>query len=506
MKKFLSITLAIVMMLSAMSMFAFASEDPSPIIMVDGIASSKTVNTETGEVIFPPSTEDITAGIQDAILPLSSKIVTGKIDEIGKPASEALVKIFDKMSCDENGNPIYPTGSSYTIPEVYEIKTEIADNKEDGYGYDVYFSYDWRLDMKTIAGQLNQLIKNVKDGTGCNKVSLVGFSMGSCVVDSYLYEYGYDDVDNVVILSGGFNGVSVCGDPFSGQIDFDATGLVTFLKTSLGTSMEDKLLGALIDILNQAGALGNVLNLAEDLNYMILDDVFELGLKTTFARFPGLWSVIPAEMYDAAKELLIGDNVSDEFIAKIDYYHDEVQANNKEILDGVIANGGNLGIISTYGTTIPPVGKNQLNIGDVVIDTVYSSFGATCALANSTLGKDYVQAVDCGHNHISADNMIDASTCAYPEYTWFIKDMMHGDHTDDMWALIKFIFNSENQPTVHDNAAYPQFLINIDETLYPLTEENDTGKYGGELSFIEKIVAFFRNIIDSILKFLNISL
>lgn len=505
MKKILSITLAIVMMLSAMSLFAFASEEASPIIMVDGIASSRTVNTETGEVVFPPSTEDITAGVTDALLPLSSKIVTGKYDELGKPASEALVKIFDKMACDKNGNPIYPTGSTYRIPEVYEIQGEIADNKEDERGYNIYFSYDWRLDMKTIAAQLNQLITNVKAGTGCDKVSLVGFSMGSCVVDSYLYEYGYDDVDNVVILSGGFNGVSVCGDPFSGQIDFDATGLVTFLKTSLGSGIENELLGALIDILNQAGALGNVLDIAEELNYLILDDVFELGLKTTFARFPGLWSVIPAEMYEEAKKLLIGDNVSEEFIAKIDYYHYEVQANNKDILDGVIKNGGNLGIISTYGTTIPPVGKNQLNIGDIVIDTVYSSFGATCALANSTLGSDYVQAVDCGHNHISADNMIDASTCAYPEYTWFIKDMMHGDHTDDMWALIKFIFNSEEQPTVHDNEAYPQFLINIDEELYPLTAENDTGKYGKEMSFIEKIIAFFKNIIDSIMKFLNIS-
>ena len=60
--------------------------------------------------MFPPSTEDITAGVTDALLPLSSKIVTGKYDEIGEPASEALVKIFDKGEC------------CYNSPDIKDIK------------------------------------------------------------------------------------------------------------------------------------------------------------------------------------------------------------------------------------------------------------------------------------------------------------------------------------------------------------------------------------------------
>ncbi len=509
MKKFLAIIMSVIMLTSTMSLFAFAEDDITPVIFVDGIGSSNTVNTETGETVFPPAANSIISGVSQAALPLMSALAKGDYSELSEPLCNALVTIFEQMACDENGNPVYPTTSAYTMPDAQTILSGRMAIDTPNLGFDAeeitYFSYDWRLDMKTIAAQLNDLVELVKEATGADKVNLVGFSMGSCVVTTYLHDYGYGDIEDVVILSGAYNGVSTCGEPFSGQIAFDATGMVTFLKTMLGNSFSDVLLSALIDTLNASGMLGNVLDTAEEINIAILDDVFEMGLKTTFARMPGIWSVIPYNMYDAAKELLIGDNVSAEFEAKIDYYHDEVQANNKEILDGVMENGGNLTIISKYGSTIPPVCVSQLNIGDMVIDTVYTSFGATCADADKSLGADYVQAVDCGHNHISADNMIDASTAAYPEYTWFIKDLMHADHTPAQWELIRFIFASEAQPTVSDSETYPQFLININEEIVPLTAENDSGKYGNteneNATIAGKLIKMLSSVIDAIKQF-----
>ena len=509
MKKILSIILTITMLLSCMALFAFAAEETTPVIFVDGIGSTDTVNTETGETVFPPSADAIISGVSKAALPLMSALAKGEYEKASEPLCDALVTIFDGMACDENGNPVYPTTSVYTMPTAEEILGgEIAINNKN-LGFDaeeiVYFSYDWRMDMQTVAAQLNDLVKLVKDTTGAEKVNLVGFSMGSCVVTTYLHDFGYEDIKDVIILSGAFNGVSTCGEPFSGQIAFNEEGMIAFLKTMLGDGFSDKIVKALIDILQKAGVLGNILDIAEELNYAILDDVFEKGLKTTFARMPGIWSVIPYNMYDDAKALLIGDNVNDEFIAKIDYYHN-VQGQNKEILDGVIANGGHLAIISKYGSTIPPVCVSQLNIGDMVIDTIYTSYGATCALANETLGADYIQAVSCGHNHVSADNMIDASTAAYPEYTWFVKDLMHADHTVAQWELIRFIFASENQPTVADSETYPQFLINIDDEIVPLTEENDSGKYGSDEksdnSILAKLINFINMLIDAVNNFL----
>ena len=510
MKKIISIMLSAVMLISAWSLTAFAKDDVTPVIFVDGIGSSDTVNTETGETVFPPSADAIIEGVSGAVLPLIGAISDNDYSQLSAPLCNALVTIFDGMACDENGNPVHPTTSAYTYPDAETILSGKMAIDTPNLGFEAeeitYFSYDWRLDMQTVASQLNDVVKLVKAATGADKVNLVGFSMGSCVVTTYLHDYGYEDIEDVIILSGAFNGVSTCGEPFSGQIAFDEAGMIAFLTTMLGDDFSGFLVNALIEVLYQSGMLGNVLDIAEEINLAILDDVFEMGLKTTFARMPGIWSVIPYNMYDAAKELLIGDNVTDEFVAKIDYYHNEVQANNKAILDGVMANGGKLAIISKYGSTIPPVCVSQLNIGDMVIDTVYTSYGATCADADKSLGADYIQAVDCGHNHISPDNMIDASTAAYPEYTWFIKDLMHADHTPAQWELIRFIFASEAQPTVSDNEAYPQYLISVSEDeIVPLTAENDTGKYGngtekGETLF-EKIANIIKTFFDTIKTF-----
>lgn len=511
-KKSVCIMLSALMMLSALSavVFAYDTEEKLPVIFVDGIMSSDIVYAETGENAFVPATDTIVNAVKDLILPLGKSIGNGDYSELGEPLSEALVKIFDGIACDENGEPVYNTVSNYTIPAAEEILSGNIAIECKNLGFDaeevVHFSYDWRLDMQTIASQLHDCIEAVLEATGAEEVNLVGFSMGTCVVTTYLHDYDYEYVNSVVMLSGGFNGVATCGEPFSGQIKFDETGFVTYLTTMLGDDVSATLVSVLLDALSKAGVLGNILKLAEDMNYAIIDDVFELGLGTTFARMAGIWALIGQDEYEDAKNLLIGNNVSDEFIAKIDYYHNEIQANNKEILDGVTENGGNLAIISKYGSTIPPVCESQLNIGDSVIDTVNTSFGATCATADSTLGNNYVQAVDCGHNHISADNMIDASTCAYPEYTWFIKDLMHSDHTQAQWELISFIFASESQPTVWDNDNYSQFLINIDDELVPLTAENDSGNYGEkeEQNLFAKIVSFIKNLINTFLSLLGI--
>ncbi len=511
MKKILSIFLAAVMIFSFMSIIGFAKEaqenNSLPVIFVDGIASSAIINTETGESQFPPSASAILAAVGDLAEPLAKAIDNRDLSSIGVPVSKALVKMFDGVACDVNGDPIYPTDSEYKIPTAEDFESGEVYEALDGFSYGeaIKFSYDWRLDVITIASQLHDCIEAVLENTGAEKVNLVGFSMGTCIVTTYLHDYNYEYVNDVAMLSGAYNGVACCGEPFSGQVDFDEKGLVAFLKTVLGPDITTSLVKVFVDILYNAGIVTGITDYLDVLSEQILDDLFENGLQKTFARFPGMWALVPYDMYDSAKELALDPKTTDEFLAKIDYYHNEIQVNNKAILDGVMERGGNLAVISKYGSTIPPVSVSQKNIGDLVLDVVNTSFGATCATADTTLGADYLQTVECGHNHISSDKMIDASTCAYPEYTWFIKGMFHANHTEGMWDLIRFIFASETQPTVWDSEAYPQFLISLgNNELVPLTVENDIYKYEEipevEESFFKKIIniikVFFKSFID----------
>ncbi len=505
-KKTLSVLLSVVMLLSVCAVCAFAADDAAetPVIFVDGISSSDIVNTQTGETVFPPSANAIIGGVKNAVLPLVSAIADKDYSELAGPVSEAVVKIFEGASCDENGRPVYPTASEYTKPAADNLTDSQIALERIGLETDelIWFSYDWRLDMQTLASQLHDFIEYVRESTGSDKVSLVGFSMGTCVTMTYLHEYDYEYVEDVVLLAGGFNGVSTCGEPFSGHLGFDAEAMVRFLYTILGEDFGDYILKAVVDAVYQSGVLTNVLDFADELCDAILDDVYEYAFKETFARMPGFWSLIPYDMYDEAKALLIGDNVTDEYVAMIDYYHYEIQGNNRAIIDGALESGINFAIVAKYGSTVPPCIESINNIGDSVIDTQFESFGATCSTANTTLGADYVQAIDDGHNHISADNLIDASTCAYPEYTWFIKGLAHAEHTDGEIALLKFLMDSETQPTVHDDAAYSQFLIADGDTLVPLTQENNHDAYGEvtapETGFFAKIIHVIKLLLEAI--------
>jgi len=73
--------------------------------------------------------------------------------------------------------------------------------------------------------------------------------------------------------------------------------------------------------------------------------------------------------------------------------------------------------------------------------------------------------VDCGHDHISPDNVVDASTCALPETTWFFSG---GDHFKiDEYGFNSWFFDAPEPQTVFTEERYPQFLM-ADEDRLPI--------------------------------------
>ncbi|MGN1118162.1 MAG: hypothetical protein ACI4RU_06080, partial [Acutalibacteraceae bacterium] len=68
---------------------------------------------------------------------------------------------------------------------------------------------------------------------------------------------------------------------------------------------------------------------------------------------------------------------------------------------------------------------------------------------------------------------IDASTCLFPEYTWFVKNASHSDRTNGEYDILYTVMRADRQLTV-DDFGYTQFMVydNETKTMMPMTEEN----------------------------------
>ena len=475
-KKILSLLLSAAILLCTVSL-AFALETKKsdiPVIFIKGFVSSATVDSVRGEQLFPPDGEKILSVVKDSILPVAGSLVTRNYEALRDPMEEILYGIFDPIRCDENGDPVIAsTTSSYVWPNEDEVLAKYSDELGFTATDPFYYSFDWRLDLKTLAEELHSFLKYVTETAGSETANVIGSSMGACVLVTYMDMYGCEYLENVAFMSGAFAGASIAGEPMIGNYGFDAEGILTFISGVNGQDLKGEIIDALVDVLYQQGIVKDLTDVLNNISEYVLKYLTGTSLAMIFGRMPGFWSLVPAQYYDEAKENMLPGIVSDEFIEKIDFYHD-IQGRVPEILENAIDTGINVSILSKYSMNAIPAVPTQKNLTDMIVDTKYSSLGATCADIDKPFDESYVQAVDNGHDHLSCDGYIDASTCVFPEYTWFLKNERHTIHPESQLRFLDALFASETQPTVWDMPEYPQFLVfNASRELVPLTEETD---------------------------------
>lgn len=498
MKKLVSVLLCISMVFSLCAVGVSATEKTAvsckddlanlnadvPVIFVTGLEGEyyKGLSTETEDDdvrIWGPDTDVILEVVKENIVSLLWNIIIkdyGKIVEISARAAD---KIFGDFACDENGVPNPDTGKK--DKSTSELKSI------NGYESSYSFVYDWRLDMRTIAAQLDEYVNYVMNLTGSDKVAFVAMSMGNAVMTTYLYDYYYaaedyaerNHIDSVIFLAGAMNGVGTCEDPFSGNMSIDSTSILRMMSELMRDNEDTKDIYYAVEILYSLGLLDPITKFADNLTQELLANGFGDAVAGTIGTIPSFYALMSAERYSEARELIFNTPEKKakyaEVIKDSDYYHDYVQANNVKVIKSLIDDGVNTAIIAEYGCTFIPVTSDNDRMSDGTIATDRESFGATCAEVDGTLGEGYVQAKSCacGKNHVSADNQIDASTCAFPDITWFGKYLRH-TAGDEYWAdLANLIIYSDEQVTVWDYTEYPQFLVSADGNgLVPLTAEN----------------------------------
>lgn len=500
-KRILSIILSVCMLLSASSV-GFAKNEPKdvitvscaddlasldydvPVVFITGLEGNyyKGLSTESEEDdvrIWGPQVGPIVEAVFKNLGGILWNLFTKDYDELASIVGGLVDPIFGEFVCDENGIPNPDTGKK----DESDYELEDSNSYENCYT----FIYDWRYDTVTISAQLDEYINYVMDLTGSDKVALVSMSMGTAVMMTYLYEYYYtaenyserNHIDSAVFVAGAMNGVGCCEDPFSGNINIDTVSLMRFLSEIMKGNLGTEAIYYMLEGLYEIGALDCIVEFADNLTQELLAHGFNESMTDSIATIPGFYALMSAERYEETIEFIFDTPEKKEKYAEIikkgDYYHDNVQANGANIIQSLLDDGINTAIIAEYGYSFMPLTSDNDRMTDGTIATDRESFGATCAEVDGTLGEGYKQAkeCECGKSHISADNQIDASTCAFPEITWFGKYLKHTCADEYVAELVNLIIYSDRQITVWDYAEYPQFMINFDgEKLVPLTKEN----------------------------------
>lgn len=499
-KKTVSLLLALVLAVTLIvPSLAAGKSNQNPVLVVTGFSEYPLVDTSTGESAFPPSTDAIVNTVTGVLPSLMTLLGSGKTqadyDAFCDAALPVVNALFEPIACNPDGSVKHTeVGLAYQYPE---SAAEYGKNSEayaqafdkallrsvaNVVGADKTYVYglDWRLSPTEIADELNEWIQHIKSVHGCDKVSLAGISMGGVMVSAYLAKYGTADISNITMISSAFTGLSYIGALFNGGIAIDEQGLYNMLNQLVGSETLSKVVGS-------TGLVKQIIGLIDDLYAAEQDRLFTECLIPGFGYNPGLWSFVPADDYEAAKAFMFArmdstDTQKAALEAKIDAYH-EIQVNAKANLEAAKKAGVNVAIISNYNSPMPPISTASAQTGDQVIETVHTSAFATCAdygkqLPEGTKGK-----------YVSPDRMIDASTCWFPNETWFIKNMQHVgfNDTQNQCDLYTWLMTIQKQVTVQSNPDFPQFLLYNTETnvLSPLSLVRGDVNFDGIVNLVD---------------------
>ncbi len=483
-KKVLSLILALIMTVLAFAMPVSAA-GATPLVMVNGIGSTalyKDYGTEDQQLIFSGDEAFIEGLIKDIGGALLSGIVSFGInnkdyDKLADQVFPVVNKYVADLGFNPDGTPVNDTVgffrttaplSEYTEEQKAEV-SKFAHAYADKYGEEnVYdFSYDWRADPMTIADELDQFISDVKANAGVKKVNMVAMSMGAAIALAYMSKYGGSHLNNVVFASPAWQGTSIMGNVMTNNVELDVFAAENYLVQLANVSATTHITAFIISFIASWDGLSR--EYFGDVNAAlqgILPRAYDDTIIPYFLGMPGMWSLVPAEYYEAAKEFMYeqkGATLTPEFEAKIDAYHN-VQVNAKSIIEKVMADGARFNIVCGYNCQIVPV-SDEYYSSDGIVDTVYMTGGATCAKylqSNKDWGKIYTQSIKDEHNHVSWDAKVDASTAMFPEQTWLIKNLQHNSWSVENGSIdiVMWLLGAKKQMEVTtDIENYPQFFL-----------------------------------------------
>ena len=500
-KKSLSLLLVLIMVMSlAVPAFAKPTEWISqslsdiPVIRISG--DGEKLVDENGNKVFhykdfasilgdddEEEEEDsaLLTSIANILIPfLVDGLLNDNWDPYYKNLQAEISELFENSLLDKNGNAQFGTGlRQERIDKMNKTRHNDQawrnpDRTIKYYVHDRYwFYYDWRLDPIESAAELKSFIDDILASTGCEEVGIVASCLGTNVVTAYLAvypEHAAKSIRGIAYDGSVVGGAEMLSEAISGKFNVDAAAINRTLKdcAAIGMFDIDGFINTTIEMLDRTGVLDSVIGKTKEwIYYKLVEGVTSALALSTFYTWPNYWACVSPEDYETAKNYVFGPEGSEKrteyagLIAKLDNYDTVVRQRIPEILTNAVNSGVNFGAISKYGFQTLPICETNYLVSDQFASVGRSSFGATTGTIYTDLSDDYIASrVEKGFGrYISPDKQIDASTCLFPNQTWFIKGSSHSNWSD--WELrhLYDIASSKEQLTI-DNSTWPsQFVV-----------------------------------------------
>ena len=512
--KVLAVIMSVLTLVSAFSVgsMSFAATYENDVLIVYVYGAGRTVYDMNEENVVYPVKANLADAIMQEVDVLLAAFTLSATNGNWDPYCNELIRVvsdvYASAALDVNGEA---SNGTHAIP------SKTPKKKTSNFVLSDYvFNYDSRIDPYAVAEDLHSYIKQVMKATGSSKVQLVSRCLGCNIVAAYITRYGGSLLESLLFYVPAVKGAIACSEGFSGEIVFNADYIDSYVSggnIGAGSEIAD-MLEALVSVTQTLSLLGLGTDLVQSVYDQIADRIVPELVLATYGTMPAYWSMVDEEHFEKAKSVVFAgqEDTYAGLIEKIDFYHENVMIPFYDNLLALNQQGVKVQIIAKYNVQCPPFFESGLaqTDGDITVEDVY--FGATTAGdIGETFDAAYLfEAKQSGvANYISKDYMVDSSTCLFPEYTWFIKDMAHEDFSTCANKIMYEFLRKDKQLTVW-NSEYTQFLRydKANNALEPVTASQSSGSVGGSnnsntgnqgiLSLLMKIVNVLRGLFKGL--------
>lgn len=488
MKKILSVVMAVVMLLSCMSVLAFAQEPVIPTIIIPGLFQSETYHYVNGEkecdadgvplagpFYVSISNELIGTAVTTALLPIAKMFITQQDKD--QLAAKAVAKILSdvlmgKQASDANGNldpdvrPEVYNGSFATLTDVQKahvLKSFPVEEYFDiaGEEYLYVFNYVSTGNMIKTATDLYDYIQFVKKDTGAKKVNLVPVSQGGSIANALMQLYvdkGSNiavDVNRIVFTVPALDGANLLGDCYTYGINDESEALYTTMFTSL--LGENNVLSYVLSLAVRLMPKTDVSNLLDVIGDTLINDYLKYSTL--------MWGLIPSAQYkDVCRDKYLSSDDMKEIRRQADWYYNAQINSDANIQMARFFGVDVFDIVDTNVTLYQLAASYKTTQADGIIQVDSTSMGAYSVNVGTKLPSDY-KATRCNcynknHNHTDPEGIMDVRAGLLPDHTFYFSGQNHATtaSNDVLMSLIIHLLTDEKFENVFSYPEkFPQF-------------------------------------------------